>query len=436
MNRLENTLSANNESKSSTQLPGRKKLHRAIAYLIVLVAIAAGITYYLRSRSFESTDNAFIEGSIVQISPRVPGQIVRVYVTDNQRVQKGDLLIEIDARDYELKVAETKARLIDAQARLSSAQSGVSLTTDITGAMLVQATAALDAARNQIDILSARVQQEDADVQAAEAALHQAEASRTASEAGARRAQSDATRYRALFKKDEVSRQTLDRTEADEKASAATLEAAGYAVTGARARLDQVKAARTATASSLQQAKNLAQQAAGRLQEARAGSTQVRIRESEVKSVNAQLDQLDSMSRSAELNLSYTRIYAPEDGTVTRKSVEPGNFVQVGQAMMALVTDRLWVVANYKETQLTHMKPGQPVDIKIDAYPQHKLKGKVDSIQTGTGARFSLLPAENATGNYVKVIQRMPVKITFLEPPPSDIRLGPGMSVVPRVRVR
>jgi membrane fusion protein (multidrug efflux system) len=361
---------------------------------------------------------------------------VRVYVTDNQRVQKGDLLIEIDARDYELKVAETKARLIDAQARLSSAQSGVSLTTDITGAMLVQATAALDAARNQIDILSARVQQEDADVQAAEAALHQAEASRTASEAGARRAQSDATRYRALFKKDEVSRQTLDRTEADEKASAATLEAAGYAVTGARARLDQVKAARTATASSLQQAKNLAQQAAGRLQEARAGSTQVRIRESEVKSVNAQLDQLDSMSRSAELNLSYTRIYAPEDGTVTRKSVEPGNFVQVGQAMMALVTDRLWVVANYKETQLTHMKPGQPVDIKIDAYPQHKLKGKVDSIQTGTGARFSLLPAENATGNYVKVIQRMPVKITFLEPPPSDIRLGPGMSVVPRVRVR
>jgi membrane fusion protein (multidrug efflux system) len=136
------------------------------------------------------------------------------------------------------------------------------------------------------------------------------------------------------------------------------------------------------------------------------------------------------------LNLSFTRIYAPENGTVTRKSVEPGNFVQVGQALMAIVTDRLWVIANYKETQLTHMSPGQPVDIKIDAYPQYKLKGKVDSIQTGTGARFSLLPAENATGNYVKVIQRMPVKITFLEPPPSDIRLGPGMSVEPKVRVR
>jgi membrane fusion protein (multidrug efflux system) len=433
---LENNLSANNESENSIQQPGRKKLPKAVLYIIILIAIGAGIAYYLNSRSFESTDNAFIEGNVVQVSPRVSGQVVRVFVTDNQRVRKGDLLIEIDARDYELKVAETKARLLDAHARLSSAQSGVSLTTDVTGATLVQATAALDAARNQIDILSARVQQEDADVQAAEAALHQAEASRTAAEAGARRAQSDATRYRALYKKDEVSKQTLDRAEAEEKASTATFDAAGYAVSGARARLDQAKAARTATGSSLQQAKNLAQQATGRLQEARAGSKQVRIRESEVKSVNAQIDQIGSMSQSAELNLSFTRVYASEDGTVTRKSVEPGNYVQVGQALMAIVTDHLWVVANFKETQLTHMKPGQPVDIKIDAYSQYKLKGKVDSIQTGTGARFSLLPAENATGNYVKVIQRTPVKITFLEPPPSEIRLGPGMSVVPSVRVR
>jgi len=404
--------------------------------VVLVLAIAAAIAYYLHSRSFESTDNAFIEGSIVQVSPRVAGQVVRVYVTDNQRVRKGDLLVEIDSRDYGLKVAETKARLMDARARLSSAQSGVDLTSDVTGATLVQATAALEAARNQIDILSARLQQEDADVQAAEAALRQAEAGRIASEAGARRAKSDATRYRSLYKKDEVSKQTLDRAEAEEQASTATLDAAGYAVSGARARLDQAKASRTATVSSLQQAKNLAQQASGRLQEARAGSKQVRIRESEVKSANAQIEQLDSMNRSAELNLSFTRIYAPEDGTVTRKSVEPGNFVQVGQALMAIVTDRLWVVANYKETQLTYMRPGQPVDIRIDAYPQYKLKGKVDSIQTGTGARFSLLPAENATGNYVKVIQRMPVKITFLEPPPSDIRLGPGMSVEPRVRVR
>jgi membrane fusion protein, multidrug efflux system len=433
---LENKLVAIKESETTNYGSGKKQARNAVIIVAVIIAIAAAIAYNRHSRSFESTDNAFIEGSVVHVSPRVPGQVVRVYVTDNQRVCKGDLLVEIDARDYELKVAENKAKLIDAQARLSSAQSGVELTSDVTGATLFQATAALEAARNQIDILSARLLQEEADGRAAEAALHQAEAGRIAAEAGTRRAALDATRYRALYKKDEVSKQTLDRAEAEEKASAATLDAAGYVVSGARARQDQAKAAHTATVSSLQQAKNLAQQASGKLQEARAGAKQVRIRESEVKSVNAQIDQLGSMNQSSELNLSFTRVYAPEDGTVTRKSVEPGNFVQVGQALMAIVTDNLWVVANYKETQLTHMKPGQPVDITIDAYPQCKLKGKVDSIQTGTGARFSLLPAENATGNYVKVIQRMPVKIIFSEQPPPDIRLGPGMSVEPRVRVR
>jgi membrane fusion protein, multidrug efflux system len=432
---MENTVSANKETEP-VQKTEQNRFRSAAIIIVILIAAAAGIAYYLHSRSFESTDNAFIEGNVVQVSPRVPGQVVRVYVNDNQRVRKGDLLVEIDARDYELKVAETKARVIDAQARLSSAQSGVSLTSDVTSAEMIQAAAALEAARNQIDILSSRLKLEDADIQAAEAGFRQAEAGRVAAEAGARRAESDATRYRALYKKDEVSRQTLDRAEADETASKASLDAAGFAVSGARARLDQAKAARAATASSLQQAHNLAQQASGKLQEARAGSKQVRIRESEVKSVNAQIEQLDSMNRSAELNLSFTRIYAPEDGIVTRKSVEPGNFIQVGQALFAVVTDHLWVVANFKETQLTYMKPGQPVDIRVDAFPQYKLKGKVDSIQTGTGARFSLLPAENATGNYVKVIQRMPVKITFTENPPSDIKLGPGMSVEPTVRVR
>jgi len=425
-----------NEPVSPKTRTVNKKNRKAIVLVLAFIAAGAAIAYYLRVRSFESTDNAFIEGSVVQVSPRVPGQVINVYVTDNQRVRKGDLLVEIDARDYELKVAETKARLLDAQARLSSAQSGVDLTSDVTNATLVQAAAALEAARNQIDVLTARLQQEDADVKAAEAALRQSDSGRTAAEAAAKRAEADAMRYRILYKKDEVSRQTLDRAEADEKASKANLEAASHAIAGARARLEQATSARAATASSLQQATNLAKQAAGRLQEARAGSKQVRIRESDVRSGRAQMEQLESMSRSAELNLSFTKVYAPEDGTVTRKSVEPGNFVQVGQTLMAIVTDRLWVVANFKETQLRDMKPGQPVDIRIDAYPQYRLKGEVNSIQTGTGARFSLLPAENATGNYVKVIQRTPVKITFTDPLPTDIRIGPGMSVEPRVRVR
>jgi membrane fusion protein (multidrug efflux system) len=431
-------LSDSKETESVTvqRKQGMKRTHRAVLIAGGIIIVIAAVAYYLHSRSFESTDNAFVEGGIIQISPRVAGQVVRVYVTDNQRVQQGDLLVEIDSRDYALRVAEAKARLADAEARFSSARSGVALTSDVTSAALNQATAAFNAAGNQTEILSAHLQQQDADIQAAEATLRQAEAGRLASEAVAQRAQADVVRYRNLFQKDEVSKQTLDRAEADGKASAASLDAATHAVTSAQARLEQSKAARASTLSALRQAENLVKQASGKLQEARAGSSQVRIRESEVKSAQAQIAQLSSMIQQAELNLSFTKVYATEAGTITRKSVEPGNFVQVGQSLMAIVTDRLWVVANFKETQLTYMKPGQEVDIRVDAYPQHKLKGKVDSIQTGTGARFSLLPAENATGNYVKVIQRMPVKITFVDRPPAAIRLGPGMSVVPTVRVR
>jgi membrane fusion protein (multidrug efflux system) len=261
-----------NEPVSPKTRTVNQKNRKAIVLVLAFIAAGAAIAYYLRVRSFESTDNAFIEGSVVQVSPRVPGQVINVYVTDNQRVRKGDLLVEIDARDYELKVAETKARLLDAQARLSSAQSGVDLTSDVTNATLVQAAAALEAARNQIDVLTARLQQEDADVKAAEAALRQSDSGRTAAEAAAKRAEADAMRYRILYKKDEVSRQTLDRAEADEKASKANLEAASHAIAGARARLEQATSARAATASSLQQATNLAKQAAGSARRIQAGA--------------------------------------------------------------------------------------------------------------------------------------------------------------------
>jgi membrane fusion protein (multidrug efflux system) len=416
--------------------PVLRRAYRIAGILCAVGAIAAGILLYWHSRSFESTDDAFIEGGVIQISPRVSGPVARVCVTDNQRVPKGDLLVEIDSRDYQLQVAEAEARLHDAVARLDSARSGVDLTAKVTDAGLVQATAALDAARDQVEILSARLKQQEAEIQGSEAALRQSEAAARATEAQAHRAQADATRYQALYERDEVSKQAMERSEADAKAFDANLEAALQAISGARARLDQSKAARISTVSSLLQADKLVRQAEGKLEEAKAGSKQVRIRQSEVHSVQAQIEQLNSLVRIAELNLSYTQIYAPESGYVTRKSVEPGNLVQIGQTLMGIVSDRLWVIANFKETQLTEMRPGQPASIRVDAYPQYRLRGKVDSIQNGTGARFSLLPAENATGNYVKVIQRTPVKIVFLDRFPEGIQLGPGMSVVPEVRVR
>jgi membrane fusion protein, multidrug efflux system len=414
----------------------RKTKMRAVAIVAgVLIAVGA-IWYYLESRGHESTDNAFIDGNVVQISPRVSGQVLRVLVTDNQHVNRGDLIAEIDPRDYENQLAEAKARLQDTGARATGAESNLGLTSTVTSAVLLQSGAALDASRDQVDVLRARLAQEEAAVQAAEAGFQQAEAKQAAASAEARRADDDVVRYRTLYQKEEVSRQLLDRAETDARSSAANLEAARQMVASARAQLAQAKAGHAASLASLSLAGKQVRQAEGRFREAQSAPQQVRVRQSDVQSAKAMHEQQDASVRQAELNLSYTKIYAPDSGYITKKSVEPGNFVQTGQALVALVSDRLWVVANFKETQLTRMRPGQSVEVKVDAYPQLKLRGRVDSIQSGTGARFSLIPPENATGNYVKVVQRVPVKIVLVEPPPAGFRVGPGMSVEPMVHVR
>lgn len=414
-----------------------KKRHLHIAGpLVLLLAIAGGTWWYLHSRTFESTDNAFVEGEIVQISPRVGGQVVQVHVSDNQHVKRGDLLVEIDPADFEARLAEARARLADINARQMSAESALELTSTVSGAQLVQASAGFEATREQVGVLKARLEQDDANILAAQASTQQAEARRTAAEAEASRAASDVARYRALFAKDEISRQMLDRAETDARSTAANFDAAKQLVVAAAAQLAQAKAARSSTMAALRQTEKQVSQAEGRVREAQSAPQQVKVRQSDLQAVRAQIQQQEAAVRQAELNLSYTRVVAPDDGYITRKSVQRGNFVQTGQALMAIVSDRLWVVANFKETQLTLMRPGQAVTLKIDAYPQRKFKGKVDSIQSGSGARFSLLPPENATGNYVKVVQRVPVKIRFDEPVPPEFKVGPGMSVSPEVRVR
>lgn len=409
---------------------------RNLLILAAMIAAAAGLGYYLHRQGFETTDNAFIEGGIAQISPRVPGQVMRVLVTDNQHVNKGDLLVELDPRDYETAVAHAKAALDNAMAKHAAAKAGLDLSATVTDAALVQATAGLKAAQAQVDVLRAALQQAEAAVGAAEAGLQQAEARRAAAEAEAQRAAADAERYRALYKKDEIPRQMLDRAETEARATAANLKAAQQAVAAAQAQLAQAKAAQSSAQASLRQAETLVRQAEGRLKEAQSRPEQIRIRQADFQGASAEIERARAALRQAELNLSYTKIYAPESGYITKKSVEPGNVVGAGQALMALVSDRLWVVANFKEVQLRRMRPGQPVTIKIDAYPQRRYRGKVDSIQSGAGARFSLMPPENATGNYVKVVQRVPVKIVFDEALPRELKIGPGMSVVPEVEVR
>jgi membrane fusion protein (multidrug efflux system) len=386
--------------------------------------------------AYEVTDDAFIDGAVVQISPRVSGQIINVLITDNQHVEKGDLLVELDPRDFETAVAKARAALSKSEAESSGAEAGLDLTSTVTDAVLVQSSAGVQAAQAQVDVFVAGVHQAEANVSVAEAGLQQAEADQAAVEAEARRTQADAERYRALYKKDEVSKQLLDRTETEASAAAAKLDAARQMVAAARAQLAQAQAGKNSAQASLRQAETMVRQAEGRLKEAQARPEQIRVKHADVKGAVSETEQARAALRQAELDLSYTKIYAPESGYITKKSVEPGNNVETGQALMALVTDRLWVTANFKEVQLEHMRPGQPVTIKIDAYPQREFAGEVDSIQAGSGARFSLLPPENATGNYVKVVQRVPVKIVFTEDLPSEFKIGPGMSVVPEVKVR
>jgi membrane fusion protein, multidrug efflux system len=408
----------------------------AAIVLISLLAIAAAVAYYLHSRGFESTDNAFVDSRIVQVSPRVSGQVLRVLVADNQHVNRGDLLAELDPADYKARLAQAQARLSDADAAADGAAVNVGLTSTVSGAVLAQSTAALAGARGQLDVLRARLAQDEAATKAAAAGLEQAQARQAAAAAEAERAAADAARYHALYQKDEVSKQMLDRATTDARASAANRTAAAQAVAAARAQLAQAQAGRESTLATLRQAGTQVSQAEARRREAQSAPQQVHLRQTGFASSRARHAEAQAALEQARLDLSYTKIYAPEAGFITRKSIEPGNFVGAGQVLLALVSGRFWVVANFKETQLAYMRPGQSVEVKIDAYPGVKLRGRVESIQSGTGARFSLLPAENATGNYVKVVQRVPVKIVLLDAPPAHLRVGPGMSVEPEVKVQ
>ncbi|HPO12115.1 MAG TPA: HlyD family secretion protein [Candidatus Hydrogenedentes bacterium] len=380
------------ESKEANN--GRKKRVWPILLIIVIgISGGAGGYYYNYVRPYVSTDNAFIEASIVKVSPQVNGQVLRVHVEDNQLVQAGELLVEIDPKPYETALEGARAALHVAESRKRGEEVGVELTEATTAAGLEQA---------------------EAQVTAAKAAVDQAHAAVAAAETEAKRSEIDASRFEQL-NESAVSQQRTDIANTTARVAAARLIEARKMVVAAEAKV----------AASL-----------GDLAVARTGPQQVAVSHSRVDQAAASIEQAQAAVNAAELNLSYTKVFAPVTGHITKKSVRVGETVQAGQALMAVVPEEIWVVANFKETQLHYVRVGQPVEIRVDAYPGTMLKGHVDSIQAGSGARFSLLPPENATGNYVKVIQRVPVKIMLDEPPPADLAIAPGMSVVPKVRIQ
>jgi membrane fusion protein, multidrug efflux system len=386
----------------------RRRVPLAVVTAAAVLALIVGGRYLLWARAHESTNDAFIAAHVVAIGPKVASYVARVHVDDNVHVKTGDLLVELDPRDFEARLAQARANLAAAVAQHRGASINVRVVDTTSGATVVQAEAAVQRAQRQVDAARSRWEQARAQVVAAEAE--------------AIRAAADVQRYERLLQSGAVSRHETDTAVATNRSAAANLEAA--------------RRAEQAAADTLRQEEALVAQEKARLASAMAAPDQVAYSRAQAEQAAAQIAQLEAAVRQAELDVSYTRIVAPETGRITRKSVEPGGYVQVGETLFSIVPDQVWVVANYKETQLRFMRAGQPATVRVDAYPDRRFRGHVDSIQAGSGAAFSLLPPENATGNYVKVVQRVPVKIVIDEPPDPAHVLGPGMSVVPEVKVR
>ena len=327
------------ENIEHTESHEHKKLKKRYLAKGLGILVAIGVGYFIHETlMFQSTDDAYVETTTVQVAPRVAGQITDVYITDNQRVHEGDLVAKIDDADYIVKVEQAKARYERALLDQTNAKAN------------------LTAANTNIEV-----------------------------------AKKDLERYKNLYEQGAVSKQTLD---------------------AAQAKYDSAQAQQTTAEQAL-------------------------FSKEGTKVADADLKELKALKDQAELNLSYTKIYAPQNGTVSNRRVEKGMYVQVGTPLFVVVPDDVWVVANYKENQLRHMKPGQEVQIKIDTYPDKVFKGKVDSIQRSSGAKSSMFPPENAVGSFVKIVQRIPVKIVFTEKiDPEEYNIVPGMSVVPKVRIR
>ena len=396
--------------------PGRpssrsRKLGRNIVLASLgLILVVVVVLLYLHFSKLESTDDAQIDGYIYPVSSRVSGYVTRVTVDDNQYVKAGTVLVRLDPKDYEVALANANATLANDQASAAALQTNVPLTSVNTSSEL--SSAAADVENFRAGLTAAQRQFE-----AAQATLQQAEANDL-------KAQDDVTRYKPLAAKDEIPQLEYTQAVESQAATAAAVQAAKASVAAAEQAVMQARAKVT--------------QAQARLQSAETRPQQISVQRSRAEAAAAETQRASAVFEQAQLNLQYTTIVAPVDGIVGQRSVQPGLNVVPGQQLMTIVpldSQNIWVTADFKETQMTYMRPGQHVKISVDTYGR-TYNGHVDSIGGATGARYSLLPPENATGNYVKVVQRIPVKIFFESGQDPEHLLRPGMSVEPNVRVK
>ena len=415
----------------------RRAIALALLAVVVVVIGAYGVRVWRYWDRHISTDDAFVEAHISPVSARVRGTVVEVLARDNEEVPAGAALVRLDPRDLEMKAHQARAVLATAASNLRTAAAGVPMTDESTRSQvaLAEATAAgaalgIDGVRRVIDERRSRLLARRAAVQAATADV-------AARQADFDRAGLDRGRMQELLGRELVSRQEFDHADSAFRMAGAALEAARRRLDGARAEVAQAEAELASQEVALAQAGRQREAAEAGLGDARSRRGEVTIRSAEAASAQAKMAEARATLQEAELNLEYATILAPVAGRVTRRTVEVGQVVQPGQPLLALVdAGQVWVIANYKETQLTHVRPGQRAAISVDTHPGLVLQGRVDSIQSGTGSRFSLLPPQNASGNFVKVVQRIPVKLVLEPGQNGHALLVPGMSVVPVIELR
>jgi len=385
------------------------------ALVVLLAAIGIGLWLFLTAGR-ESTDDAQVDAHVTQIAARVGAPITKVNVEDNQRVEAGAVLVELDPRDYQVALDRMRAELADAEANAIAAQSNVPITS-------TTATSNVATARGGVTQAQSGVAAAEKEVEAARARLITAQARLREAVANATKASRDVERLRGLLAKDEVSQQQFDATSA-----AADAQSAG--ADSARSQVTEAEAGIRVAESKLAQARAGEQQAHAELQTAQTAPSQIAATKARASAAEARVQQARANLAQAELNLQYTVVKAPARGVASRKGINVGQVVQPGQPLLALVQlDDVWVIANFKETQLKDVRPGQRARVDVDALGGREFTAKVDSIAGATGARFSLLPPENATGNFVKVVQRVPVKIVLEQGQDPEHLLRPGMSV-------
>jgi membrane fusion protein (multidrug efflux system) len=394
---------------------------RIVIGVVILLALGAGLWAWSTSGR-ESTDDAQVDAHMTQIAARVGGTVTKVAVDELVVVDAGALLAELDPRDYQVAVDKARAELADAEATALAAQSNVPITSTTAASNVTTARGGITQAQSSVAAAEKETEAARARLVSAQARLHE-------SEANAAKSARDVERLRGLLAKDEVSQQMFDAT-------AATAEAQKAAVDLARSQVAEAEAGIRVAESRLAQARAGEERAHAEMQTAQTGPSQVAATKARASAAEAKVQQMRAALAQMELNLQYATVKAPVRGVVSKKGINVGQVVQAGQPLLAIVQlDDVWITANYKETQLKEMRPGQRAVISVDAYGK-EYKGKVDSIAGATGARFSLLPPENATGNFVKVVQRVPVKIVLDPGQDPEHLLRPGLSVTPTVYLK